>query len=288
MRDKGRDWLNVYNKRYAKHEVDGLGRAVWYRGTRGPLSSSLYEATSAWDSLFIARLPDRMGKAALTALCASFGPVDHVTMNARRGYAFVRFEAVESATAALRALQSATLLGSRLHVRYKRRLRKKVVRGQPVAEATAEETGGFRDEEELEEEEEAMLLSEDAPESTRPPAAEEAVAAAEEVPTAAPGAAAAAAAVVAAGEDEDEDEWDAPCFVADEQQATSLPPVPPATAVADDPFSRSVRSFRAAGVLAPASAHARSEAGESAEGSLVALARTYNALATAELDRLGA
>ena len=58
--DKGRDWLNVYGKRYAKKETDGLGRSVWYRGERGPLPSTLYEADGAWDSLFLARLPEAL------------------------------------------------------------------------------------------------------------------------------------------------------------------------------------------------------------------------------------
>ena len=93
VRDKGRDWvrrrhsnpvpsrlfhsrvaltatsacmsrtqLNVYGKRYARHELDGLGRAVWYRKERGPLPSTLYEADGAWDSLFVARVPERLDK----------------------------------------------------------------------------------------------------------------------------------------------------------------------------------------------------------------------------------
>ena len=82
--DKGRDWLNVYAKHYSLKEVDGLGRAVWYRGERGPLPSTVYEASGAWDSLFIARIPEMIGKAELHALCAHFGAVEHVSYNGRR------------------------------------------------------------------------------------------------------------------------------------------------------------------------------------------------------------
>ena len=82
--DKGRDWLNVYAKHYSLQEVDGLGRVVWYRGERGPLPSTVYEASGAWDSLFISRIAELIGKAELHALCAHFGAVEHVTYNGRR------------------------------------------------------------------------------------------------------------------------------------------------------------------------------------------------------------
>ena len=124
VRYKGRNWLNVYGKKYAKKEIDGLGRAVWYRGERGQLPSTLFEADGAWDSLFIARLPEKLSREGLAALCSPFGAVDHVMCNPRRGYAFVRFERTEAASAALKALNGTRIFGATLAVRYKRRLRK--------------------------------------------------------------------------------------------------------------------------------------------------------------------
>ena len=69
--DKGRDWLRVYGKRYASKETDGLGRAVWYRGERGPLPPTLYAHDGAWTSLFVARLPEQLDRTTLRTLCAA-------------------------------------------------------------------------------------------------------------------------------------------------------------------------------------------------------------------------
>lgn len=275
--DKGRDWLNVYRKKYAKHEVDGLGRAVWYRGERGALPSTVYEAEGAWDSLFFARMPDALDRVMLQAICSNFGPVNHVTFCGRRGYAFVRFETVDAAKAALAALNRVTLFGTPLHVRYKRRLRKRSATAAAGTSA-AEGDESFIDEE-------VLLAEQDIDEYHL------ATAAPPQPPQATP---------ANAVDDDDDDEWDEGFTV------TASPPpdeaVTPPTRLAktaapaiEDSFSRSLRAFRAAGTLAgqiaggpPAEARAGAEAAEVvADGDPLSLlkdiARSYNEVATAEL-----
>ncbi len=287
--DKGRDWLNVYGKRYAKKETDGLGRAVWYRGERGPLPSTLYEADGAWDSLFLARLPEALGKSELHALCSHFGAVDHITYNGRRLYAFVRFSQVASATAALKALHGKSLFGSALAVRYKRRLRKKraadpmaevraaegvvAAEGRAVATAPVEE---LPDEDEDEEVVMAGVDLEEAHEDEDSPTEATVSASEADAPGSARSFAATAltapARVPEQGDEHDEDEedaeWDEPVVAT---TAASSPsgragpslllrgtPVaasaarPAAAAQPESSFTRSIRSFAAASMLGAA------------------------------------
>ena len=297
---KGRNWLNVYRKAYARHEVDGLGRAVWYRGERGPLPTTLYEAEGAWDSLFFARLPDALDKAALHALCTRFGPVAHVAYNVRRAYAFVRFEAVESAAAAVAALDKLRLFGSELHVRFKRRLRKLQA---AAAEGKGDEEKEERDEtasaadgvEELDEEidEEDLMAEEEVEEVTH---AHTGALPSRCGPPEPRGAAELAAAPAHQGqtvedEEDDEDEWDEPVgSYTSPPMALSTPSKPP-----PDAFGRSIRSFRSAGALAGSgrgdseAAGAAGTTGEGNEGSgldfLRNMAKSLNQQAERELKR---
>lgn len=278
---KGRDWLNVYRKAYAMHEVDGLGRAVWYRGERGPLPSTVYEAEGAWDSLFFARLPEAIDRAALQALCARFGRVEHVTFNAQRHYAFVRFQAVESATAAVRALNRLHIFGAELHVRYKRRLRKlprTTVLGEEssfelantmastmattngsvssdVSSAAstilADDVNGAVDEEELMAEEDVedahvglvigASVTPPAPPAPQAPGPEARVAEKSLHQERSLDAKREGTMEFEDGDDDD-DEWDEPISAVQSEPSTVC--ISP-----QDPFSRSIRCFRAAGVL---------------------------------------
>ena len=305
---KGRDWLNVYKKAYAAHEIDGLGRAVWYRGERGPLPSTLYEAEGAWDSLFFARLPEAMDRAALQALCSRFGPVAHVTYT-RKGYAFVRFEAVESATAAVSALNRFRIFGSELHVRYKRRLRKlrpASSSASPVlppsssssSSASSADTA-MASVEEIDEEE---LMAEGDVDDAAVSVAQAPVRGGR---TPAPSTPALTAA--RREEEEDDDEWDDPISAEGTVPASSHMATPSSSlSTPPDAFARSIRCFRAAGALAgdfqqatrvaagPASDVAAcregdgGERGESAGGSLDflrQLARSLNQQAETALKR---
>ena len=67
--DKGRDWLNVYAKHYSIKEVDGLGRAVWYRGERGPLPSTVYLGTGTPGMQVLTTAPAPLSPQVSVALC---------------------------------------------------------------------------------------------------------------------------------------------------------------------------------------------------------------------------
>ena len=67
--DKGRDWLNVYAKHYSLKEVDGLGRAVWYRGERGPLPSTVYLGTGTPCMQVLTTAPSPLSPQVSVALC---------------------------------------------------------------------------------------------------------------------------------------------------------------------------------------------------------------------------
>ena len=276
VESKGRDWLNVYRKRYAKHEVDGLGREVWYRRGRGPLPSTMYEAEGAWDSLFVARLPALMDRDALKGLCARFGAVEHVTFNGARGYAFVRFQDVGGATAAQRALNHLTILGNTLHVRFKRRLRK-------VRAAAAVAVAG--DEAVLDEED---LMAEEDVESAALAAAAPCMDGVAPLPSGNMCASAASRCALLSAADEDDDEWDEPVVIVQPE------PHEVATKPQGDAFSRSLRSFRAAGQLGGGAGDTTTTASIEVDGdvdgmsTLVGLARSYHDLATRELKRFRA
>mmetsp|Transcript_57323 Transcript_57323/g.94785 ORF Transcript_57323/g.94785 Transcript_57323/m.94785 type:complete len:705 (+) Transcript_57323:310-2424(+) len=170
--DKGRDWLNVYRKSYAKSETDGLGRTMWYRGDRGPLPSTTYEADSGNDcrSLFLARLPERLTRAQLLVLASKFGAVEKLTFNHRRRYAFVRFQNHECAEAALLFMSRSTLLGSRIIAKWKRRLRRRALLDeggqQGGSECEAREGGGTASGSDGDEEEMAIVVNDNNEESS--------------------------------------------------------------------------------------------------------------------------
>ena len=100
--------------------------------------------------------------------------------------------------------------------------------------------------------------------------------------------------------DDEEDEWDEPTVFAPPaatssslatgtltHAATAVGSAAPT--VADGAFSRSVRSFRAAGVLAAGAADEDAARNDHPKHDVLSsLARSYNALAADELRRLGA
>lgn len=66
-------WLDVYGRTYARQELDGCGRTIWYRGERGPLPPTITHANGiegSCSSIFLGRLSHRLDKeqASLTSL----------------------------------------------------------------------------------------------------------------------------------------------------------------------------------------------------------------------------
>ncbi len=343
---KGTDWLQVYRKRYAKQALDGMGRTVWFRGERGPLPPSSsevrrpvmhppshlqsrtqppgafasnprppgqvagdFDARRPPTSLFVARLPPRLQRAAFETICAQFGALEKLMFNERRRYALVRYappDAAAAATRAVRALNGATLLGCRVVAHYKRRMSRrgagKAVAGGQGEPAQGSGHGAEATAKEEEEEEEEGVEDEDEEDEGEEMEAEEMegdeMEGEEDLCAAAEGEAAPSDEPEREGEDdededEDEDIWE-PAVSAGEPVAapTPSPPVSVAPAARQQAsearttsvFDRSVRMFRSAAELSAAAGPVGGTQAEPEPGSLAALARAYNTLSAQRLQ----
>jgi hypothetical protein len=114
-------WLSVFRRRYSHREVDSLGRTIWYRGERGPMSGPQI-VTSPWETLVFRGLPANLSHAGLCLLLKACGDVARVTHNVPKGYAFVRFAETEQATRALKALSQMPML-AHTQIAFKSRFR---------------------------------------------------------------------------------------------------------------------------------------------------------------------
>lgn len=65
VRHKGKPWLDTYGRFYARQEIDGHGRTIWFRGDRGPLPPSVRivnGSEGSCSSIFVGRLSERLDK----------------------------------------------------------------------------------------------------------------------------------------------------------------------------------------------------------------------------------